>query len=359
MAGIMAIAEGAFWFLLTFCISLAGGFVARRLKATAPFLVGGVIAVALFNVFFGKGYAPHGLSFVIQVFSGMYIALGIKREDVKEIRTLALPAVVMILCMLGINIVMSLCMRLSDPAMDLLTAMVSSIPGGVTESVVIADQMGADVPTVAILQMVRSVFAIMLFPPLIARLTRKERMEVETGNAKKSGTVKAPATWRKSLVTVAIAAIGGAIGNYVPHVPVSVLIFSMLAVAIANFCGVPVGVPSWMKKGAQVCTGVYVGCRVTMEFAKGMGTLVVPIILLLAGYLVFNTMLGLLLAKVFHLDKTAALFACIPAGVSDTALIAFDLTDDCTSIAFLQIVRLVSCILVFPQVIALVVSLVQ
>ena len=351
-------------FLLTFAVSITGGLIGKKLHLTAPFQVGGIIGVAVFNVFTGIGYSPSWLSIIIQIISGAYIGLGIRKKDLSNVRALIVPASSMLLGMMIINVVMSLIIRALG-GMDLMTAMVSCIPGGVTESVIIGDQMGADVPVVAVLQMVRTVFAIILFPPLISRLTRKDRVVKPVDEIKEAKPIeeveeiskKEIEPWKKTLLTLAIASLGGFIGSFLTFIPVSVLIFSMIAVVAANLLGAPVGLPRSIKRFAQTCTGVYVGCRMTIEFARQMGNLIAPIVFLMLGYLVFNTLLGLLLYKLFRIPKTEALFSCLPAGVSDTALIATDLVNDCTSIAFLQIARLTSCILLFPLMIQFVVSL--
>jgi len=355
--------ESLLLLLLTFCVSLGVGFIAKKLRLTAPFLVGGMIGVAVFNVLTGLGRSPGWMSLMIQVISGAFIGLGVKRENLKDVKGLLLPAITMLLGMMLINIAMSLIIRLSG-GIDALTAMISCIPGGVTESVIIADEMGADVPVVAVLQLVRCVFAIILFPPLIERLTRKERAQNSINKKENPTDIKKEDTdkktipqWEKNVLTLAIAAVGGTVGYFLDFIPVSVLIFAMLAVVTANMLGLPVGLSKKVKIFAQASTGVYVGCRVTLEFAKQMGSLIVPIIALMAGYLLFDTLLGLLLHRIFRMQKAAGLFSCIPAGVSDTALIAFDLVDDCTAIAFLQVVRLVSCIVLFPVMIRFVLSL--
>ncbi len=226
----------------------------------------------------------------------------------------------MLVGMMLINIIMSLIIR-SFGGINLLTAMVSAIPGGVTESVIIADQMGADVPIVAVMQMVRTVFSILLFPPLIERLTRKDRAakpietitiepELENDEATPKKELE---PWKKTFLTMAIACVGGFVGSFLTFIPVSVLIFSMLAVVIANLLGAPMGLPRKVKLFAQTCTGVYVGCRMTMEFARQMGSLILPIISLMLGYLMFNTLLGALAASCFPSQESRSSFLLHPS----------------------------------------------
>ncbi len=355
--------ETALLFLLTYAVSFGCGLLARKLRLTAPFLVGGMIGVAVFNVLTGLGRSLGWMSIMIQIISGAFIGIGVRRENLGDIKGYLLPALTMLLGMMVINVLMSLIIRFTG-GIDALTAMISCIPGGVTESVIIADEMGAVVPVVAVLQLVRCVFAIILFPPLIERLTRKERAQnainrekTTISNPIKDIKKREVPMWKRSLLTLSVAAVGGTVGYFLDFIPVSVLIFAMLAVVLANFLGLPVGLSRRIKFFAQTSTGVYVGCRVTLEFARQMGSLIVPIIALMAGYLLFDTLLGLLLHWIFKMPKASSLFSCIPAGVSDTALIAFELVEDCTAIAFLQVVRLVSCIVLFPLMIRFVLSL--
>jgi len=59
------------------------------------------------------------------------------------------------------------------------------------------------------------------------------------------------------------------------------------------------------------------------------------------------------------LHKGIAMFCMIPAGVSDIALVASEMHYQSPVIALLQMVRLLSCITIFPIVIKLFVLLVQ
>lgn len=335
-----------YYFSISVLVSFLGGMIAKRLKVAAPLQVGGIIAVAVFNVIFGTATSVQGVSFYMQVVSGALLGCGMKRDKMADLRRLLLPAATMVLGMICINFFMGNVVRLtSGGGMDYLTAFICCIPGGVTESVIIADQMGADVPIVALFQLVRTVFSLLAFPSLIISLSRKEEKDecVTKPEAKTVYDVKRVA------ITLIVATLGGVVGTFVP-LPASVLVFSLLAVSVLNVQTGIASVPRPFKSVAQILTGVYVGSRVTEAYVFSMAELVFPLMVMMALYLVCNTVLGLFLAKVYHQDKTTMLFACTPAGASDIALIASDYLEGAAgaSIALMHIIRLSSCIVLFP-----------
>ena len=63
-----------------------------------------------------------------------------------------------------------------------------------------------------------------------------------------------------------------------------------------------------------------------------------------------NFLLGLLLYRCSRLDFASALFATIPSGVADMALLADEMSGDGAKVALIQTIRLISVIAVFPQI---------
>jgi uncharacterized membrane protein AbrB (regulator of aidB expression) len=63
-------------------------------------------------------------------------------------------------------------------------------------------------------------------------------------------------------------------------------------------------------------------------------------------------------SRVTGLNKGVSLFSAIPAGASDIALVASEMHYQSPAIALFQLVRLISCMTIFPIVIKLFVLLV-
>lgn len=341
-------------FGLTILVAIAGGCLARRLKVPAGFLVGALVAVAAFNVFTGEAQYYEWLKFLVQVVSGALIGSTVTMADIRGLKSLLLPAAVMIAGMLVVNLGMgTLIWYLSE--MDIVTALLGCVPGGVTETTIISGDMGADTPVVALMQLVRFVSVMLVFPPLIKAISVRYSPNDDPveGEAEKLLAQRKNHVGAKDLViTFVLALAGGVIGDLLP-VPAGALIFSLVVVSVYNLCTEKAWVHRNEKFAAQICCGAYIGCKVTMDSLLEIRSLIVPAILMVVGFAVFHILLGVLLSKLFKLELPAMLFACAPGGASDMALIAGELSNDCSSIAVLQIIRLFFVIILFPQAISL------
>lgn len=340
-------------FVICLGISYLGGFIAKKLKLPASFLLGGIIAVGAFSVLTQKAYCPKEINYLLQILSGLVIGSNITIKEIKGLKNIVLPMVFILVGLLLNNLLVGTLIHFAS-GIDILTALISSIPGGITESALMAGQMGADVPTVALMQLCRLIGSLLVFPLIIKFLTRKDSVLEEVIIEKE---VKKPFSVNHLILSIIVAFIGGFIGYFLNFIPASLLVFSMIAVAIFNISTGNATCPRSFKKGIQGLSGVYVGCKVTMATIMGLKTLIIPIIILLLGFFVINTLIGLAASKLLKQDKGKMLFCCIPAGASDIALIASDMGYDSPDIAVFQLARLVTCIVIFPQVIKLFASL--
>lgn len=346
-------------FLLTVLISAAGGFLAKKLRLSAPLLVGGLIAVALFSITTSMAHSYKWVSFILQIISGGLIGTTINRKNVLDIKKLFVPAIFMVSGMFLVNVLLGNIIYFLT-SLDIITACLSTVPGGVSETVIIAETMGAEVPTVAVMQTIRQASSLLIFPNLIRLIVRHKKknplqpeLSEQPGTAK-AGTVLKPKThwtWPHFLLTCAIATAGGFVGKLFPNLPASTLIFSMLATSAVNIGYGHMYIHPNLKKCAQILSGVYVGSKITHAYFLQMQKLIVPIIVLILGFTIFFLLLGWLMSKIFHLELASMLFACTPAGASDIALVAGELTDNTSQIAVLHIVRLLCVLAVFPSLI--------
>ncbi len=340
------------YFLFALIVSSAGGFLLLKLKFPAGMLIGGIIAVSVFSVVTGRVHSPTYLSTVLQILSGTLIGSSFSKRDFQAIRLITVPAFLFILGMLINNLAIGSLIAWLSP-LDLVTALAGVVPGGMAESFLMADQLGADVPSVAIMHLSRLLLSLLFFPSLIQFLLRDEEPYREEGQVQ---ALREDRTQKRSLqifYTMAVGAIAGFAGSFIPFIPVPAMLTSMLAVSLSNMFIRPTCFPRSFRRIAQILAGVLVGSKVTMDTILGLGELIVPVGIMLAGYLVFHTLIGLAVSKITGLNKGIALFCSIPAGASDIALIASDMEYTSPVIALLQMTRLVSCITIFPLFIKL------
>ena len=108
---------------------------------------------------------------------------------------------------------------------------------------------------------------------------------------------------------------------------------------------------------AQVLSGTYIGSSIGAQELLDLRFLLLPALLLVVAYLVNCFWISWLLHRFCGMARREAMLAATPAGASDMALISGDMGISNPDLNVLQIIRMVTVVLVFPQVIYFIVSL--
>lgn len=342
-------------FIMGLAISACGGLIAKKLKIVAPYFVGGIVFIASFNIVRGGLTVLPCTRFFLQIISGTYIGSMIHKRDIGGFKKLLIPLLFSIGGMFLITLILGIGIHLLT-GLELFSVLLGCIPGGLADTTIIAEQMGADVSISASLQLVRCVMALALFPAFAALLARNEPPFYETPSGESiNNWVGSPSM--QIVFTLMVGIAGGVIGNLFSFIPASPLVFSIIISTIVNIRVFSLYMPSKIRRFAQIVAALYIGTFFNDEFIQIISDLLVPIIILVVGVFILFPVLAFLLSSVFQLNRKAMLFACIPAGASDMSLIASELKCESPSIAIFQITRLVSCIVIFPRTIKFIVDI--
>lgn len=340
-------------FLATLIIGGAFGFTFFKLKFPGGMIVGSIIGVSLLNIFTGHALMPASARLAAQIVAGAYIGVTVNKSDLKRLKHLAGPAMTLLLGMFALNLLSGYLIYLFSP-LDLLTSMMSAVPGGMSDTPIISAEMGADASKVAVLQFVRLVAGIGIFPLMIGLIARKNHESttpvVSVSKAERSSQTLGLDFFK----TISVAVIVGLIGKKT-GIPAGALLFSLLGVLTMKIATNSAWLPKWLKRVAQILSGAYIGSSVEYADVIEIRYLAVPAIILVTGYIVLCIVLGFFIHKRFDMSLREAMLSVTPAGATDMALIASDLGIQSTDVIVLQIVRLVFVITVFPQVIRLIV----
>ena len=125
-----------------------------------------MIGVGIFNIFLNRGVMPIPLRQLIQMFGGALIGTKVSLKDVLEMGQLLHLVVIVIIGFLFMNIIIGLIVYKSSN-FNIATSLFSAAPGGVSDISIIASEMGADTPKVAIIQLMRLVSIVSFYPILI------------------------------------------------------------------------------------------------------------------------------------------------------------------------------------------------
>jgi uncharacterized membrane protein AbrB (regulator of aidB expression) len=198
--------------------------------------------------------------------AGAFIGCVMEKSDVKRLPKIIKPAIIMLCGLLILNIAAGFLIYAVSP-LDLVTSLMSVVPGGISDTPIIAADMGADAPKVAIMQTVRQILGIGVFPALILAYDNKKKATEKDGE-REANTVKRKKSktksWQAFVCTIIIATIAGILGK-ITGIPSGSFVFPIIAVLILKLVFNFAYMPRWAKKCAQVLSGCYLGSTIVME----------------------------------------------------------------------------------------------
>lgn len=351
---------GMGWMLLTVAAALLGGLLLLRLKVPGGMLVGAIVAVVGLNLITGQAYILPQSRVVAQVLTGAYIGCMVTREDLRLLPKMVRPFGVVMAAFFLLNLAMGfLIWSMTD--LDLLTSLFCAAPGGMTDTPLVALDMGAQAPIVAVMQFVRMIFGMACLPSLVLMADRA--LEGKEGAPAQVEPQSCPpggkgghVSLRAFLPTFAVALAAGLVGR-MSHIPAGTLSFALVAVVTMKLLYRTPPMPMWLRRVAQVVSGCCIGVGFGWEELAQLRQLILPAVIMMAGYLVVCIGVGWLIHRWLGTELKEAMLYLSPAGATEMALIAADLGVESTNLVVLQICRLLTVVVVFPQIFALIVGL--
>ena len=349
------------WMLLTLLVALGAGLLVFHLKVPGGMLVGAILGAAALNIATGQAFIYPQTRVLAQALTGAYIGCMMTREDVRRLPRLIRPYLLVLASLLALNLLMAAAFYRTTN-LDLLTCLFCAAPGGMSDTPLIAMDMGADGSIVAVMQFVRMLFGMGCLPSVILLSDRflepKEAraMEEQAGGVHGKAVPGAGTTLRSFLPAMCLAVFAAVLGR-LSGIPAGALSAALIASAVMKLTGRCSGMPMWLRRAAQVVSGCCIGSGITRAQLAAMGQLALPAVLLCLGYIVCCVGMGLVLSKVCRIQLREAMLTLSPAGATEMALIAADLGVESTNLVVLQICRLVGVTLLLPQIFNLILCL--
>jgi len=330
---------------VTLLCAAAFGFLLTRLKVPGGMMVGAVIGAAAWNLITGNAQLDSLAKTAAQIIAGAFIGSGVQRDDLKHMKAMLKAAGIVIGSLLLINITAGLIIHAVSP-LDALTSFMASTPGGVSDIPIIAADLGADAPKVLVLQLVRMIMGIGIFPSLIARFTEPDPQDVQE---KVSTKAKRKLDLPNTLLTLLVATVFGLLGRVSP-VPGGTMAFATIGSILFKLLYSKACLPGPVRKAAQCLSGAYVGAGIGITQLIELKFLAWPALVLIVCYALGAVLISTLLVKAGAFTRREALLASTPAGATDMALISADLGIHNVKLILLQVMRLITVITIFPTV---------
>ena len=348
------------FFIITLLVGLIGAMIALKFKVPAGAMIGSLFAVAIFNILTSNADLPQSYKIIAQISTGTFIGAKITANDVKGLKNIFLPSLIMVILMGIVNFLMGYFIYKFTP-LDMVTALFATAPGGLTDMTIISYDFGADSSKVALLQMVRLISVVSLIPTLIKIIVKN--FNKSKGNIQKilflklilpkkilSHILTKKEKFIKVFITLIIGAIGGVIGKIL-NIPSGAMTLSMVATAIYNIYSSNAFMPLRLRQLIQVLAGALIGAKMTLGDIVSLKEIFIPVGIVIMGFCLMNLLLGILIYKITDFSVETSLFATAPGGMSDISIIASELGADTPKVATMQFFRLVTVVAIYPIII--------
>ena len=159
--------------IYTLLIGSIGATIFTKLKVPAGAMIGSMVFVAIFNILTSKGYMPSDLKIVGQVIVGSIVGLNFNKEAILGLKKLVKPASLLVVGLTSTSLILGFSIY-KITGLDLITALFSCAPGGLTDMTIMSESFGAKIHIVAILHLIRLITVLTIFPIVIKFIINRE-----------------------------------------------------------------------------------------------------------------------------------------------------------------------------------------
>jgi hypothetical protein len=287
------------------------------------------------------------LLFILQSLLGVYIGISVNRENLKQIKKLSKPAILMVIWTFFISFGLGFVL-IKFKGVEPVTAFLSTSPAGVSEMSMLAVSVGADITIVSIFQLSRLIITMLVVVPIFLKMhgIDTEKEGYISGVKRRAKYIK-NSFFRKNIYedkkpknhkyiyTLIIGLIGSFVADTlgVPGGPLIGAIFLIAAVSLSGVYLHPV--PQKYKKYIMIGVGISVGTSIVNNQDVSVGDYLFYLTLFVV--IMFSTayLLSRVIKKITGWDELTCLLATAPAGITPITVLAY--SHDCKALEVVMI----------------------
>ena len=343
------------WFLLTLLIAYIFGTIAVKIKIPAGGMIGAMIGVALLNLVTGQAYMYSILRTAVQVCLGTMSGYRVGQRELKTMGKLIVPIICMLLICLILNVVFGVII-VKTTALDIGTSLLAITPGGATDMVFVAADIGADTVMVGLLQSLRMIYCNGVLPIFfVAMINRKNQKNGKEEHWKKCSAATAgdpvSRSFGKRVAMFAVATCGGLLFNRL-GVPGGVLVGALVfTVAFTCIFG-KTEYPAPMRRYQQMLSGAYIGTSITYATVSMIPSMMFAVVVILIDIMIYVFLMSFVLGKISNMDYGTRMLCSTPGGIGEATILSEELETDTATIATMNTVRMIMVVAAFPTIIS-------
>ncbi len=351
------------WFLITLAVAFIGGTIAIKLKIPAGGMIGGMLAVAILNVITNNCNMYSEVKIAVQVCLGAMSGSRVGRKELGDMKRLIMPIILMFFVCMLLNIVFGIAV-LKTTSLDTSTALLSITPGGATDMVFVAADIGADTGMVGVMQSLRMIFGncilTIIFVAMINRYNHSNGIEDRVGRDNRDNRTKVKQSanyWLRVAVMYAVATCGGLLFRRM-GVPGGTLVGAMVFTVVQNCIFGKVDYPNTVKKYQQVITGAYIGVGITATTLAMIPSVAIGMVLSIVDIMVYVLLMSFILRKTAKMDYGTSLLCSTPGGIGEVSILSEELGTDTATVAIMNTARMILVVATFPAILRLIATII-
>jgi membrane AbrB-like protein len=274
---------------------------------------------------------------------GTVIGAAFGPDMISPLKTSLLPMAGLVAIIIGVGLFLGwLLSRFGG--LDLPTAIISAVPGGLPAMTAMAEDVGADATVVTAIHFSRLTIILVAVPALLRLLP------VTSVQSNVATVLGEPVGFGFTVLALTLGLMAGLLALKL-HVPTGDLVGPILVVGGINLLGAGLGpLAGGFRQVAMLLIGISVGVQMSRQSLRRLRRVALPAAIVIAALISTGLLLGWGLVQVTTLDHISALLSGVPGGASTMPLIAYDLGGDMRLVAALHLVRQLVMLVLVPLV---------
>lgn len=331
--------------IFTALIGGIGGILFTQFHLPVPWLLGPLLLVLIGNswrptlFYWPKSYKSIGM-----VLIGYTIGQALTGEAVREIgRQLPYMLSMTTLLIVLSAIIAYIVSKISN--INYPTALLSSIPGGMTQVIMMAEEIkGVNLTVVTVTQTIRLLFIVIGMPVL---LTTFHLTTTPSTQAKETEWISF-----ETMLILLVCILISFIGKKYKFPTAFLLVPALITALLQNIGIVGVELANPILQFAQFVIGINIGMMMKPKDLEQKGRTITLAVVSAALLFIVAMGLGLIFAQVKHLDDATALLSLAPGGMDQMGAIAHAIHADLSMVAGYQVFRAFFILLLVQPLIA-------
>jgi len=325
-------------FITAFLIALAGGLVFSFLSIPVPWLLGPMSAILIANRFKGISlYWPRALRDTALILIGYSIGLSFTRSSVENIAE-NLPAMLFMTVILVASAALISKVISLISGVDYPTVLTGSIPGGLSQMIIFAEEMkGINITTVTFLQVSRLLMIVFVVPFIIFGPV----FNISHTNTELAGSAQIGFEPIIMPVVFLIVCILGVLIGKKLRLPTPFLLGPILGTGFLTYAGLTgPTLPSSVMDASQLMIGGYIGMLLKPEKLERKSLTIT--LALFSGFLLVmeSLLLSFFLSDALNINIVTSFLSLAPGGMDQMGIIAHEVNADLSIVSGFQLFRL-------------------